>query len=161
MRSVRDSLTQKISVSVVCSLVTVPLAFAVLAGPLAAVAGVLPVVAAIALGPGIAIVAAHLVAIAVVPDIGLDAVLVFEGSLAPLIATPRGDQFDWRDAGVAWLAAVGFGVVIAIAVHTVAAQWLIAAMLLATTGLTLYGIHRFELVTLDLIAESDARAVDE
>lgn len=130
---------------------TLPLAFALLAGPAGAVAGLAAVALAVPFGAGVAILVAHLLAVLLVGAVGVVDVVVFETAMAPLLAAPLASALDVRDAVAAWLAAIAFGgVVVAVSVTTTD-LWLVATTLVVVTASAAYLVHRIELVTLELV----------
>ncbi|MXR40706.1 hypothetical protein GRX01_05015 [Halobaculum sp. WSA2] len=138
------------SAPLLACVVTLPLGFAVLGGPVAAPIGLIAVVLAVLAGPALAILLAHLLAVVVVPQPTLGSVLVLELAILPLVAVPLAGRLDRRDAGVAWLAALGLGAAAAIAVIALDSYAAVAATLVAVAVLAAYGLHRYELVVTGL-----------
>ncbi|GAA0220570.1 hypothetical protein [Halobaculum roseum] len=136
-------------------------AFGLIAGPIAAPAGLAVAAVAASVGPGAAILAAHVAAVVVFGaggvGTGIDPItlLAFETALAPLIAMPIAGRASLTDAAVAWLVAVGLAAVVVIAASSTDGLWPVAATLLAAAALGSYGLHRFELVTLGLVADAE------
>lgn len=151
MRIVPDRLTRHASVPVAVAAITLSVAFTLLAGPLTAPLGLAAAVVAATVGPGVAILIVHLLAVAVAGSLTGVEVIGFELAIAPLIAAPLADRLDRRDAGVAWATAVGLAATVVLADTAMDAQWLVAATLVIVAGVMLYGLHRVELVSLDLI----------
>ncbi|WP_348608941.1 hypothetical protein [Halobaculum rarum] len=140
---------------------TLAAAFGWIAGPIAAPAGVAVAAVAVLVGPGAAILAAHVAAIAVFGSAGVAgtvgpvATVAFETALAPLIAMPVAGRVHLPDAAIAWLAAAGLAGIVVIAASSTDGLWSVAATLVAVAALGSYGLHRFELVTLGLVADVD------
>jgi len=148
--STRVGRRSEASVPLLASVVTLPLGFALLDGPIAATAGLLVVGLAVLTGPVVAILLAHLLAVLVVPEPTLGSVLVLELATLPLITVPLAGRLDRRDAGVAWLVALGLGAASAIAVIALDSYAAVAATLVAVAALAAYGLHRYELVVTGL-----------
>lgn len=127
---------------------------AVVAGPIGAIAGVTTAVIWYGLGLPYAIAAGHVV-LAAGTDIGIAAIVAVElGFLAVVLASLVGHPSSRPAAGVALVSAVGL-IGAALLVSTFYALWLAAAIVLGGIALGAYGLHRYELVRLGLVADDN------
>lgn len=131
-------------------------AFTLVGGGVGTAAAVAVAGIAVLTNPLTAFVGAHLLLFLVAPDIaGLTFVLV-EVALAPLLlASLPAEARSMQDRLLVALSFVGLAATVVVVRDLVDARWGEVGVVVGAIALLGYGIHRYELVRLDLVSESD------